>query len=208
MNGNRIRIVFIGALIGGHKSLKALLEAGENVTAAFTWSSSRSDASCFQSFDDIVTAIASQDAGTAFNVTVERPADGGDPERLTFEGVRSRRRAGDPAPGLGIEPAREPVIYAMIPGVPEEQAGLKVGDRILTVNGKPVSRYREIGEILSDAPPGPVTLAVERDAQRIELTIDPAQLTLGDQTDTAALARLEDALARARLAEVDHIFRS
>jgi hypothetical protein len=35
-----------------------------------------------------------------------------------------------------------------------------------------------------------------------------ARLTLGDQTDTAALARLEDALARARLAEVDHIFRS
>jgi Fe2+ transport system protein B len=35
-----------------------------------------------------------------------------------------------------------------------------------------------------------------------------AQLTLGDQTDTAALARLEDALARARLAEVDHIFGS
>ena len=35
-----------------------------------------------------------------------------------------------------------------------------------------------------------------------------AQLTLGDQTDTAALARLEKALARARLAEVDHIFGS
>jgi len=132
-----------------------------------------------QSFEDIMSAVVSEDAGTAFDVTVDRPdAEGGEPERLTFKDIRSRRGTGDPAPRLGIEPALEPVIYAMIPGVPEEQAGLKAGDRILEINRAPVLRFREIDKMLDDAPEGPVTLAVEREGKRLELTIDPATLKL------------------------------
>jgi len=134
-----------------------------------------------QSFDDILATISSEDAGTAFDVVVDRPsAEGGRPERLTFKGIQSRRGTGDPAPRLGIEFALEPVIYAMLPGVPEEQAGLKVGDRILEINGEPVVRFRQIDKMLDDVPEGPVTLVVEREGERLELPIDPAKLKLSE----------------------------
>jgi len=76
MNPKRIRIVFIGGLIGGHKALEALLEAGEDVVAAFTWSSSHSDASCFQSFEDIEPR---------FEVPVHKVEDINDP--VTVEAI-------------------------------------------------------------------------------------------------------------------------
>lgn len=134
-----------------------------------------------KSFEDILTIISSRDAGTTFNVTVQRPgAEGADPERITFEGLKSVRREGYPAPRIGIEPALEPIIYSMVPGVPEEQAGLNVGDRILEVGGKPVHRFRQINEMLSDMPEGPVTLVIERQGNRQEMTVDPAKLKVID----------------------------
>ena len=53
MTRRRLRIVFVGALIGGHKNLRALLDGGYNVVGVYTWSDAKSGASCWQSFDDL-----------------------------------------------------------------------------------------------------------------------------------------------------------
>lgn len=57
MKKDEFRIVYVGALIGGKKCLKALLEAGENVVAVFTWSDEAGkDRSCYEPFDDLVAS--------------------------------------------------------------------------------------------------------------------------------------------------------
>ena len=50
----RLRIAFIGALVGGHKNLCALLDGGYDVARAYTWTDKKSGASCWQSFDDLL----------------------------------------------------------------------------------------------------------------------------------------------------------
>jgi regulator of sigma E protease len=130
-----------------------------------------------ESFEDIMTLVSSYDAGTSFDITVERPAAGDKPpERLTFKNLVSRREPGDMAPRLGIEPAAEPVIHEMIPGSPEQQAGLTAGDRILNVNGKPVWGWRQMSDLMDAQPVGPVTLEIERGGRREALKIVPSEL--------------------------------
>jgi regulator of sigma E protease len=131
------------------------------------------------SFDDIILIIASRNAGSAFTVTVERPKDGAT-ERLTFSNLVSVKEQGDLAPRLGLEPSFEPVIYNMIPGGPDQQAGLEPGDRFLTVAGKPIQRWQQVGEYLAEAPSGPVALTVKRQGKPLDLVIEPAKLKVYD----------------------------
>lgn len=65
-------------------------------------------------------------------------------------------------------------IDAIIPGGPAEQAGLKVGDRIMAADGKPVSQitYYDWREMFSEA--GSYTLSVERDGVRREYPLKTA----------------------------------
>ena len=150
---------------------RAGIKAGDRIVAL--------NGQAVASFEDIMTIISSSDAGTKFSVTVERTTDG-TTDLKTFDDLVSQRESGDVAPRLGIEPALEPTIYGMIPGSPEQQAGLKPGDTILSINGKPVVRWRQISAMLAGAPAGPVQLAVKRDGKTVDLTIDPAQLKVYD----------------------------
>jgi regulator of sigma E protease len=150
---------------------KAGIKAGDRIVAI--------NGQPVRSFEDIMTIISSSDAGTKFSVTVERTKDGA-AERLTFDDLVSQREPGDMAPRLGIEPALEPMIYGLIPGSPEQQAGLRPGDTILSVDGKPAVRWRQMNALLADAPPGPVTLAIQRDSKQLDLTIDPTKLKVYD----------------------------
>ncbi len=136
----------------------------------------RIDGEPITSFEDVQSRVVGEDAGTAFCIEVERRGEDGRPQRLRFDGVRSQRGPGDKFPRLGIAPAVEPVIARMLPGCPEAQAGLKEGDRILAVGGKPVRRWGEVGPLLEAAGPGPVTLTLERNGRRLDLTVHPETL--------------------------------
>jgi len=130
-----------------------------------------------QSFDDIIASIGLQRAGTEFQVVVERESEGGEePQRLT-KTVASDRMTETPAPMIGVVPAGDVVIYKLDdPDSPAAQAGLKAGDRILTIAGKPVRRWDEIETLLEAAPAGPVDLEIERNGERRQLTIRPEAL--------------------------------
>jgi regulator of sigma E protease len=161
----------VGAVTPMMAADKAGIKAGDRLVAV--------NGIPVQSFDDVMSIIAFRDAGSKFSITVDRPKNG-TTERQTFHDLVSVREPGDLAPRLGLEPALEPVIYGMIPDCPDRQAGLEPGDRILTVVGKPVQRWRQINELLADAPPGPATVTVERRGKRLDLTIDPAKLRVYD----------------------------
>lgn len=68
-------------------------------------------------------------------------------------------------------------------GMPAETAGMKVGDRILTVNGEAVESYKELLDIVRGSGGKPLTISVERPktaeqgaeaaADKIELVVNP-----------------------------------
>jgi regulator of sigma E protease len=159
----------VGGVVPLMPAQKAGILPGDRITAI--------NEAPVESFEDIQTILSSYDVGTAFNVTVERPKPGAAaPERLTFKDLVTQREAGDVSPRLGIEPAAAPVFYDILPGSPEEQAGLKVGDRVLAIDGKPVERWRQMEKRLDEHAPGPVKMEIERDGRRLDLAVVPANL--------------------------------
>jgi len=169
--GIKVSAPVVGAVMKDSPAEAAGLEPGDRIVAI--------NGEPIESWIDITAIVSFKDAGTAFDVAVERlDPRTGEPARLTFPQVRSR--PGDLAPRIGIEPAVEPVIYEMLDGAAEAQAGLRPGDRIRAVNGRPVTRWRQMQQILDDAEPGPTTLEIERGGRVETLTIDPATLTVMD----------------------------
>jgi regulator of sigma E protease len=80
----------------------------------------------------------------------------------------------------GLNPHIPAVVERVIPGYPGEKAGLKVGDRIVSVAGRPVVLYyqviRQIREATADfgeKGPQPLEIVIERDGQRVTLSVVP-----------------------------------
>ncbi len=129
--------------------------------------------------------------GTNSHYTVERDGKQFEvdlPNNLVDKLVDSK---GDPVPFIdAVEPftvlaVAEPVqpgifakIRAAITGeelkptvLPAYQAGLKAGDKITAVNGKPIQYYHEIQQTLSKLQSKPVTLNVQRGSQTLTLNM-------------------------------------
>jgi len=76
---------------------------------------------------------------------------------------------------LGIgKPSPEPVIGGIIQGMSAEQAGLKAGDKILSVNGQAVTTWTEFTDQLKNISAGQnVQLKYQRGAEISEVTVSP-----------------------------------
>ncbi len=82
----------------------------------------------------------------------------------------------DPVGSIGIEfyrPEIPPVAEEIVPGGAAEQAGMESGDRVLSVEGQPVSRWQEWVETVRDNPGKPLSVTVERAGREIPLTVTP-----------------------------------
>jgi regulator of sigma E protease len=64
-------------------------------------------------------------------------------------------------------------ITAVTPGSPAESAGLKAGDRIMTINGVPVQNRIDVSRAAYDLSGQPVTLELKRDRDNITITLTP-----------------------------------
>lgn len=63
------------------------------------------------------------------------------------------------------------VIGSLIPGGAAQEAGLEVGDRILSVDGREVSDFRGMAEIIYERVEIPIEVVWERDGERFSKTI-------------------------------------
>ena len=74
---------------------------------------------------------------------------------------------------LGMDQMIRPVVGGFTPESPAEAAGLKVGDLLLQIDGKPVDYFSRIPELIGDRAGHPVTVLFDRDGKRMETTVTP-----------------------------------
>ena len=80
---------------------------------------------------------------------------------------------------LGLSPERPrlpPVIGELTAGEPAEQAGLKLGDRILAVDGKPVEDWRDWVEMVRARPGEAMRVDLDRGGEPTAVTVTPRVL--------------------------------
>jgi regulator of sigma E protease len=86
---------------------------------------------------------------------------------------------------LGLAPKRPvvpPILDEITPGDPAESAGLRQGDRVVALDGRGVSSWREfVGYIRAHAEQ-PVEIQVERGGTTISLVVRPAKVSGDDGT--------------------------
>ncbi len=70
-------------------------------------------------------------------------------------------------------------ILCVEPGTPAAQAGLKAGDQILSVGGKPVRSFEDFSSYVVLNARSPINITVERDGKPVNLTATP-ELTQGE----------------------------
>ncbi|MBN2361255.1 MAG: site-2 protease family protein [Deltaproteobacteria bacterium] len=73
-----------------------------------------------------------------------------------------------------------PVVETVLPGSPAEQARLRAGDRIVSVDGRPVATFDEVARIVGRSTAPAVGLEIVRDGERRPVEV---ALELFEQTD-------------------------
>ncbi|MEP3046418.1 MAG: RIP metalloprotease RseP [Roseibium sp.] len=66
-----------------------------------------------------------------------------------------------------------PVVSAVVEGSAAEQGGVKEGDRILSINGKPLSYFEDLKWTVRRNPDLPLVLGIERDGKDVTATVTP-----------------------------------
>ncbi|MBI3625502.1 MAG: PDZ domain-containing protein [Candidatus Rokubacteria bacterium] len=90
-------------------------------------------------------------------------------------GFQMREAPADAGVGAGL--ASPPTVAIVLKGSRAEQGGLKIGDLIVEINGRPVLSRQAVREALVDTTlDQPLRLAVKREGERVGLTLGPASL--------------------------------
>jgi len=79
-----------------------------------------------------------------------------------------------------VSPRIDPVVGTVSAGLPAYPAGIKVGDRILAVNGQKVVLWEDLTSVIHNSPNKPVKLRIQRGTDVFEVTIKPTAQQMGD----------------------------
>ncbi|SUP41172.1 RIP metalloprotease RseP [Veillonella criceti] len=72
-------------------------------------------------------------------------------------------------------PSKEPVVGNMMSNSPAAMAHMQVNDRIMSINGKPVTEWLDISKQLQGTANTVVPIVISRDGQQQELSVIPTQ---------------------------------
>jgi regulator of sigma E protease len=88
--------------------------------------------------------------------------------------IELNSKSGDKVRMVGLQPRTEVIIDKPSPGSPAEKAGLKTGDRVLSIDGQPLNNTVEFRELLRKGGAKPRTLLIEREGGvSLKLVITP-----------------------------------
>jgi regulator of sigma E protease len=71
-----------------------------------------------------------------------------------------------------------PLAQSVAPGSPASDAGLRAGDVVLSVDGRPITAFRELQEIVTASDGRPLALEVWRDGRTLALELRPRRMDL------------------------------
>ncbi len=92
-------------------------------------------------------------------------------------------RSSDVLGELGLKPRTliiPPIIGSVLPGDAADQAGIKAGDRILTINNQTIQDFEGAARIIESEPNKPVQLGVLRGSKRLSIKVVPKQILAKD----------------------------
>jgi regulator of sigma E protease len=75
--------------------------------------------------------------------------------------------------GLGIFPQMDPVVGFLVAGDPAQKAGIREGDRILSLAGIPVSHWNEMARIVHASAGKSITFGIERNGEQQNISVIP-----------------------------------
>lgn len=78
-------------------------------------------------------------------------------------------------------PFTPPDVGTVQEGSPAAAAGIRAGDRIVGVDGEPIESFEELQVVVRDQAEVPLTFAIERAGERLELVIVPALTEFTDR---------------------------
>ena len=88
--------------------------------------------------------------------------------------IELNSKSGDKVRMVGLQPRTEVIIDKPSPGSPAAKAGLKAGDRVLSIDGLPLNNTVEFRELLRKGGAKPRTLLIEREGGvSLKVTITP-----------------------------------
>lgn len=126
-----------------------------------------------RSWNDLRMAVFSQGFGDASAVLRVRGTDGAERDirldRLPNTGGNPEI---DPLETLGLRIQGGPVtIVEVMPGSAALQASLRKGDRVVAVQGRPLTQASELIKAVRAMPGETIALGIERDGQRLEVPV-------------------------------------
>jgi regulator of sigma E protease len=84
---------------------------------------------------------------------------------------------------IGIALAEPPpVVRALTDDSAAAGAGLRTGDRFLSIDGQAVERSRDVSRIVRTAPDRDLAVAIDRDGARLTFQLRPAAVRVGEET--------------------------
>jgi regulator of sigma E protease len=116
------------------------------------------------SWSDVINALALAPAGPV----VLRLAGG---EAVALELPSSDEQRAELIGALN--PAIDPVVGLLVEDAPAEGAGLRVGDRVVEVDGEATRFWEDVVQAVSSRPGRMITLGVERDGVRRDVRLTP-----------------------------------
>jgi regulator of sigma E protease len=124
----------------------------------------------------VFALMLEQRSGQDLRVTV-RDASGREQERrIDAEPLATLPEDASVLEGLGLHPQKPrfaAVIGKLIRGEPAAQAGLAVGDRILSADGEPIRDWDHWVETVQSSPGQALRVAVERDGEPLTIALTP-----------------------------------
>jgi regulator of sigma E protease len=163
--GRPVVPAIVGRVTEGGPAAHAGLTMGDRITAI----SGRPA----QYWEDVLLAVQDQQ-GRPLQLTVK--GEGGERTvTVTPVSTKTRDLFGDERDvwDIGARPFTPPVVGEALSGLPAERAGLKSGDTVVAIDGKPIRTWDEVAETIRKRAGQPTSLTIRRGTETLTVSLVP-----------------------------------